>query len=481
MSCINTIRNNPDGSCFPLRGDCGSAILLVVSVGALVTLMVFTWVVFSVQRSRVVVDKRDALRARYAAESVVSTAIYGRMVNPPKNPAVPDTLVVVAHAGDSTDTPVDSSLIYADSIHHSEATATLAEEGTYVRVTASGASGKASCAIDALFGQELPDAYRYALILAEQNKPLDIRKGTIMGDITVAQPPLGTVRGKIETGTIASQLPPVAEDRVTRELKKLESKISFPEKSETVLQGSQAFDERSLPERDKSKDMFVNGNVLLKNWSLKTWAIKGGGAIVSSGDIQISGDVAMEGITLIAMGNVIVTDNVRLDKVTVYSQGAIDLEDDARCSGDLYAFQTIEITDRAEVVMPSFAYIRGVESSDPKKSMYGLQLMKESRFSGTLFCAKGATLSVIDRAARFTGLFYSRGFLELKGTVFGCVAAAMLKESFESDRNVLAGGTINRTVLPRNFTVPPAFGRQGDVYRVVSWEETDAFQKGKGE
>jgi hypothetical protein len=481
MSCTSTIRNKADGRRGGLlAGNRGSAILLVVSVGALVTLMVFTWVAFSVRRSHTAIDMRDVLRARYAAESVVSTAIYGRMLHPEGRTAA-DTITEVVRSGDSTATPVDSSLVYVDFLHRSQASATLTDEGSYVRVAANGNSGRASCAIDALFGQELPDAFRYALVLAEQNKQLDARRGTIIGDINVVKEPLGTIRGKTDVGAIAAQLPQVAEEKITGEMKKLESKISFPEKSETVLQGSQVFDARSLPALDSGKDLFVNGSVIIESGAGKPSVIKGTGAVIASGNIQISGSMTFEGTTFIALGDVIVTGNVRLDKVTIYSQGAIDFEDEVRCAGNLYAFQTIMLIDRAAIELPSFAYIRGVESNDPKKSMLGLQLMQRSRFSGVLFCAKGATYSIVEREARFTGLLFTRGYVVLQGTVFGCVAASRLAEKIMDDRNALAGGTINRSMLPKSFTVPLAFGRQGAAFTVVSWDESFALPKGKEE
>jgi Tfp pilus assembly protein PilX len=89
MSCINTIQNNR-----------GSAIMLVMAIGAVVTFIVFSWVAFSVRRSHSVIDTRDRLNARYAAESVVSKALYERMINP-QGPLYPDSAVQIVRAGDS--------------------------------------------------------------------------------------------------------------------------------------------------------------------------------------------------------------------------------------------------------------------------------------------------------------------------------------------------------------------------------------------
>jgi hypothetical protein len=73
------------------------------------------------------------------------------------------------------------------------------------------------------------------------------------------------------------------------------------------------------------------------------------------------------------------------------------------------------------------------------------------------------------------------GYLILEGTVFGCVAAQSLLENAvdAGQSNVLAGGTINRKILPKNFIVPCAFGLAGTTYRLVSW--TTASSNGKAE
>jgi cytoskeletal protein CcmA (bactofilin family) len=481
MSCINTnaVKKNATrfaGLLLPC-GSTGSAIVLVVSVGALVTLLVFTWVAFSVRRSHAVIAARDRLRARYAAESVISTAVYGRIKNPAGRQKRDSTVIV--RTGDSASRVIDdSSCIYLDSAMHSKAEADLEEEGSFLRVTAKGSSGSARCAIRALFGLELPAEYRYALVLSPQTaRPLEIRRGRIIGDLHAAVPPAGGVLGAVHTGI--GQMPTVAENKFEEEINRLNEKIRYPEKAEVVLQGNQAFSGDNPPPLHAGKDLFVNGHLMLESTPLRPLIIKGPVTIIAAGDLQISGSVSAEDAELIALGKVQCFDNVRLHRVKIYSQSAVYLGDHARCDGCLYAFQNVTIAGQAAVEMPAFAYVRGMISKDPAKSSSGFQLVDEARFTGITFCKEGITTSMIGRDARFTGLFYSRGHLILEGTVFGCVVATSLKESPESDRNMLAGGTINRKVLPRNFTVPLAFGRPGATFRLVSWEE-EVKRSGQG-
>lgn len=470
MSCTSTTRNSAAGG---IRGENGSALLIVMSVGAIVTFMAFTWVAFSVRRSASVVDMRDCLRARYAAESVVSRVMYERglgNIGPARANPVP--------AGtDSIKAAFNDSLVYyRDSARRAEASASSAEEATYLRVRASGTSGGATCTIQALFGRLLPEAYRNALILAEPNRRLDLRKGKIIGDVWLGQQPEGTVQGKIQTG--AATLPAVDEARFASELKTLEQKMVFPERSEVVLQTSQAFNEGSPPPLDSGKDLFVNGNVLINGGSARPLVIRGPASIVASGEVQISGNVSADNVCILALGQVKCFDNVRLRDVTIYSQSWIYLDGEVRFSGYLYAYQTVILAGHASAELPSVAYIRGVESTDPAKGMFGLQLRNEARFAGTAFCAKNATLSIIEKNAAFTGLFYTKGNLALRGAVFGCVAAAMLAASVENQKNVLDGGTINRPALPADFTIPAAFAPSSGEFRVTKWDETISARKG---
>jgi len=524
MSCTNTTRNNqnvghgnatpvasagyfletggPVRACFkqaswgcrkrmPGRGlgrgfdDKGSAILLVISVGALVTLMVFTWVAFSVQRYRTAITMRDRLHARYAAESVVSKALYGRMTNPP-GAVKQDSLIVARmpdtlHAEDSS-SRMDSSLIYSDTIHHSNATASISEEGSFLRIKAAGSAGDAACEVDALFGYELSTQYRFALILSEQNKRLEIRKGRIIGDAWLAHQPDGPVQGKVETGV--AELPRVAAGKFIQDVKEFENKMRFPEKSETVLQGSQVFNEQSPPPLDSGKNLFVNGNVLIESGTNRPFTVKGPGSIIAAGSIQISGQTVLDNVELLALDKVQCFDNARLRNTTVFSMTTIGLGDDVRCSGNFYAFENIVLAGNAVVEMPAFAFVRGVLKKNALTSSCGVRLSGESRFSGIVFCEQGFTFSSIEKNARFTGLFYTRGYLALEGTVYGCVAAQRMKKDIESDKNEFAGGTIDRKMLPKNFTVPCAFGQNkkggGDIYKLVSWKESFAVKGRNG-
>ena len=492
MSCISTTRSNLPRLLAPsaLRdlGCRGSAIVLVVSVGALVTMLVFTWVAFSVRRYHAVVDKNDGLHARYAAESVVSKAIYERMLNPQAKTDSAGALTLkpadtasqkFGLVGLADSLSADDSLTYIDSVHHSRATASLSEEGSFLRANAQGSCREARCEIDALFGLGMPPQFRYALIVTEQNRPLEIHSGRIIGDVHLASKPAGTIEGKVET-PIESVLPKVAEEKFAEEVARLEGKISLPDSAETVFQGTQIFTENSPPPLHEGKSLFVNGNISIENGSNRPLVVKGPGTIVATGDIQISGPVTMDNVDILALGRVQCFDGARLQKVTVFSHSVIGFDDTVRCSGNFYAYEKIILAGQATVEMPSFAYVKGVAPKNSLVDFSGIEITQQSRFTGTAFCMGSSTsntVSSIGRDARFTGLFYTHGQIVVEGTVFGCVAAALLREALvlrednEHQKNILAGGTINRTALPKNFVVPSAFGAQGASFNLISWSE----------
>jgi hypothetical protein len=497
MSCINTTRNNRFSlAAAPFRGlGCrGSAIVLVVSVAAVVTLLIMTWVMLSVRRYHAVVEKRDGLNARYAAESVVSKALYERMINPQNNRDSSGTLIVQRDStglkpslSDSTrksgisDSAVsaDSLTDYVDSVHHSSGAASLAEEGTFLRVKAEGHCAKAHCVIDAQFGLGMPPPFRYALVLTEQNRQLEIRSGRIIGDVHLANKPSGPIQGKIET-PVEANLPKIAEDKLAKECRKLEAMLTLPDSSETGLQGAQVFYESAPPPLKEGQTLYVNGNILIENRSKRPFTVKGPGAIVAAGDIQISGPTVMDNVTIAALGNVQCFDDARLQKVTVFSKSLIGFADDVRVSGNFYACEKLVCAGRSTVEMPSFAYVKGTlpPKANPERDFGGIEITQQSRFSGTAFCLDGKTISSIERDDRFTGLFYTHGQNVIQGTVFGCVAAALLREAvilrgnMEQQKNILAGGTINRKILPKNFVVPAVFGQPGSRYSLISWSET---------
>jgi hypothetical protein len=463
-----------------LGNNRGSAIMLVVSFGALVTLLVFTWVVFSVKRYHVSIERRDGLRARYAAESVISQVIYEKMVNPGDSLKRNDTGVMLQPTPDSTMT--DDPLPYTDSLHNSSATAMVEEEGSYFRVKAEGRAGTGDCTIDALFGIELPPEYRFALILAgicSDNTPLQIRRGKIIGDVQLPKGVNGPITGKVEKG---AGKPPVNPDKFAAEIREFDKKLDIGDSAETVLPTTQTFTDKKPPPVCKDKDLFVNGNILIESRSRIPFVVSGPGTIIATGNIQISGTVVIDNVEILALGNVQCFDNARLQNVTLYSRQMIGFGDKVTVSGNLYAKESIVLAGQATVEMPTFAFTKDNPSKKDGNKNCGLQLTQQSRFSGTFFCNGALTTSLIERDARFTGLFYSMGYLILEGTVFGCVAAASLTENIDDagTTNILAGGTINRKILPKNFIVPCAFGQAGTAYRLVSWTMSSPGKKPKG-
>jgi hypothetical protein len=489
MSCNNTATNSRGIPFLPRKapgGNHGSAIVLVVSVGALITLLVFTWVVFSVQRFHAVIEKRDALRARYAAESVISQVIYEKTINPSDSLKRADTGIFISGKDGigSDSAAVEDPLSYTDSLHASSATAEAADEGSYFRVRARGTSGKVDCAIDALFGIELPPEYRFAAILfgsGSEIKPLEIKRGRIIGDISSTKAPLGTIDGKFEPGATK---PIVNTAKFEGEMERLKRKIEIGDSGETVLPTTQTFSGRSMPALGRDKDLFVNGNILIEDRSQTPLVVKGPGTIIATGNIQISGSVIVDNVEILALGDIQCFDNVRIRKATLYSRQMIGFGDKVTVSGNLYATTKLVMAGQATVEIPTFAYIKGSDSVGKKGDKTGgLQLTQLSRFSGIVYSRSEKTVSQIGRDTRFTGLFYTMGYLVLEGTVFGCVAAQSLTEDPEDAQttNVLAGGTINRKILPKNFVVPCAFGRPGTTFRLVSWNMQSSNGKPKGE
>lgn len=453
--------------------------MLVVSLGALVTLLVFTWVVFSVKRYHASIDKRDELRARYAAESVISQVIYEKMVNPGDSLKRNDTGVMLKPSPDTL--IADDPLTYTDSLHASSATATAEEEGSYFRVKAQGKAGNNGCDIDALFGIELPPQYRFALILAgagSENTSLEIKRGKIIGDVSLPKEPHGPLNGKFEK---CAAKPGVDFGKFKKEIETYKRKMQTGDSGETSLTTTQTYSGKSPP-ISKDKDLFVNGNILIESRSQTPLVVKGPGTIIATGNIQISGSVIVDNVEILAIGNIQCFDNARLQKVTLYSSQMIGFGDKVKVSGNLYAMENLVLAGQASIEMPTFAYVGGDSAKKGSPKTYGLQLTQQSRFSGTYYCNGPYTVSLIERDTRFTGLFYSMGYLILEGTVFGCVAAqSLIENSIDAGQtNVLAGGTINRKVLPKNFVVPCAFGLAGTTYRLVSWTTASSNGKAKG-
>jgi hypothetical protein len=436
----------------------GSAIAIVVLTGAIVTFLVFTWVTFSLMNSKKTVAIAQNISARYAAESAISKSIYFLLSHP-----VTDTVLIDTSLGaDST-----SAFSFSDTVRHTSASASVSDQGAFLKITALGKSGDASCEIEASFGRDPGSAFRYALVLADP-RPLNMGSGKIWGDVLLNAPPKGQISGKMEIGK--ASVPLIDTKMFLNSMAEMERKILLPESSDIVLQGSRAFGGKNPPPFKKHGTLFVEGNLLIDNNTFgPLLEIKGPGTIISTGEIQISGNTYVHNVEILALGTIKCFDKVRLENVTLYSQNILYLDDQVKFSGSMYSFERVVIANQALVQMPSVVFIKGLPTAKNKKT--GFFLSGEAQFSGTVICMGIRSLTHIEKEALFTGLFYSPGNIELEGTVLGCVVAQSMRSENDSTANILAGGIINRGKLPASFALPNSFGKTGENYKLVEWIE----------
>ncbi len=436
--------------------ESGSAMVLAIGVGTIVLLLVFGWAAFSVRQTRSGLHDESELRARYAAESVISKSVYALMAAQAGVPFV-DTIKI---AGDSV---LEQMIDYSDSVHSSSASAMLAHKGPFLRIRATGRSKQNQCIVEAQFGRELSAEFRYALILTDA-RPLKINNGLVRGDIQAPFPPAGQFEGKYQKG---ASWPNVDFAPFLNVMGRFGNRIRAPQPGDSIVAGPKAYSRKNPVPLKQNAVLFVDGPMLIDNPPPSPeMVLEGPATLIVTRDLQISGNVRLDNLEILVRGRVNCFDQARFRNVTICSQGTIYFDDQVRFWGSLYAGESIILNNQAYAESPTLAFIAG--AGKPARSFF---LGQEARFEGVMVCKDNRIPSGIAKTALFTGVLYTLGPLALEGTVHGCVAARSLVNDFAPGQNALWNGRIMRNQLSPHFVLPVTFGKPGQDYKLMKWTE----------
>jgi hypothetical protein len=322
--------------------------------------------------------------------------------------------------------------------------------------------------ITATLGAALPKAFSAGLIITGGEK-LRVQGGTVEGKVLMRQAPQ-PAGAFMEFELLTGDLPEFNEKFFTDEMQRIfqaSQKLDSSQKSlgELVVYNS------SRPLEFKNDSILTHaGNVLIQGDRFgKTMIIEGPGLIESGLGIQISGDVQLKNITLVCQGDLACFDQSRLINCTLLSSSRVHLGGKTDFSGTIYSQGTLEIMNEAKVRPYSVMFVKGGGKKQGDKAVF---MDEQVTVSGTLLVSDVSGIVYLGYDAIFSGIIYTRGFIDIRGLLNGAAAAKGFKTRLEEGgavQNVFMDGKIDRAALPYDYCAPAGLLVEPD-FEVVEWQ-----------
>jgi hypothetical protein len=412
---------------------------------------------------------RDRYQVAYTAEAGISKALWYLAGNGDKN------------AGWRTcegteDSPFDETPFQARS---DQCEISVADQGGYLLVSSQGKSGKTNKRIEACLGVEIPENFDLALYVGTSNSLILTSGSAVRGGI-LSGGPVKYSGGNIEGTVRKGALPAFQSLAFDRTITQFHDILTNPYKATKEYFSPQVFDGSGKAEFPSGRGVFfVNDAILFQGGTLDSPLVfEGRGTLVSTAEIQISGNVALSGLTLITSGPIKVMERAKLTDCLLYSETSVTLQEEASFQGQIVSLQDISVTDKAVVRYPSVLYSSGVLQGKTAKGT--ISISGDAVVNGVVISHSQSSLPEnevgmdLDERAVVNGLVYAMNRARIRGRVNGIAMARILwEEPYYPDtlNHNLLKGTVDRTQLPPDFALPQGFSDK-PVFKILAWKET---------
>ena len=428
-------------------------VILVIGLIALIASIMMTQYL-----SRLQSIKRTVLtlQSRYNAEAGIKKVLYLMFNDVNYSP--------LWRTGDLIeDCPVKVGL------YHDQADSNLisvVDQCGYIKIKSSTLSGQRKT-VEAVFAGCLAENQQVNLYCAS-TIPLTLSAGSqAKGLIKLKQSPVfqgGSLEGILETNEGLNPMP-INTTGLSTAIRYFKYLISSPIIFNTELHSPQVF----TPEnRIPGTKVFINDAVLIENRNQDSvWHVGIGITLVSTAEIQVSGNTLMSNALLTGVGSIRLLDQAVLDNSMIYSEESIELGDSSVFSGVLIAPQ-IKISDHARLKDHALVYC-GAPFENGCFYVAGTETLSANMINN---CAGKKSIIDIGTFSLVQGMVYSQTVISLRGVIQGYVFARNFCERFEPEdttsRNILCG-----RIMPlehADIPIPIVFS---DIKRLKmrSWQE----------
>ncbi len=241
--------------------------------------------------------------------------------------------------------------------------------------------------------------------------------------------------------------------------------------------GQHYYNDDNLSELSKNNSIIRHGSPVVLSSENGT-IIDGPLIIESMSSIQVSGNIVLNRVTLIAQEDLSCLDDIILNDCTLLSSKRIFIADRAKVNGSFFSRGCFEIYDQATVMSNSLIY-NGTDESYGRKTGISIHGMVSINGTVILNIREGIPNISIGQNCVINGLVYASGSIDLEGVVNGTVITNMflpdtvIKASTDRDTDslqyIFRNGTINYGALPEDFEMPYGIGSRGNI-KVISWK-----------
>ncbi len=206
-------------------------------------------------------------------------------------------------------------------------------------------------------------------------------------------------------------------------------------------------------------DSVVNGPLLIDGGSIEiSW--RDTGTIIVKGDLQVTGEVNVEGINFIVAGEIKLLDKASFVKSNIFSQSRLFIGDEARFEGNALALHSITVYGKAQITGKS-SLITGATSSSATSAVktsdslkYSILLSEESEIDA-ICIAIGAPGSIkTDQETKIIGILWAQHTVCHRGRMAGLICAGRVVDcddplmdatSFDSSSTALNKGATGKS------------------------------------
>ncbi|GAH56182.1 unnamed protein product, partial [marine sediment metagenome] len=281
-------------------------------------LLVASWITYIQNRSRRVLYLEDKMQAFYNAESGLAKAVWYLSGNVTIN-----FNVELSGIRTKTDTLFDDA--------RSTTNITIEERGFFTEIVSEGKEGRYTETVKSRIGCSSQEMFSNACNVLSPSV-LHI-KGSVEGNVETR----GTVDGNINGEIIQNPsllFPAIGYNSVSGRMAQYRNLIENPAQADTEVFGPLVIDdETDLP---RKRFIYVNDVVLIENNDYSNpLTIEGNSVIVSPDEIQISGNVRLNGIDFITYGKILITDDCIVSDAVLYSENEIEIRENAQFEGTI--------------------------------------------------------------------------------------------------------------------------------------------------
>ncbi|MBN1577902.1 MAG: hypothetical protein JW913_15185 [Chitinispirillaceae bacterium] len=174
----------------------------------------------------------------------------------------------------------------------------------------------------------------------------------------------------------------------------------------------------------------VNGPLLIDGAHIGvTW--RDTGTVLVKGDLQITGEVLIEGVDFVVAGEIKLLDETKLITSNLFTQSRLFIGDLARFEGNALALHSIAVYGKAEITGKSTLIAGSARSSSSKSTAsdslkFSILLSEESVIDAVCIALETPGSIKTDRETRITGILWAQHLVCHRGHMNGLICAGRM-------------------------------------------------------